>query len=948
MAIFLFLASIWGFILPSFEQTLLDRKREMIRELTNSAWSILNSYEREVRNGLLTREEAQAMAITRIEDFRYGVDGKDYFWIQDMLPRMIMHPYRPDLNGQDLHSFTDPRGVPIFIEFASLVQREGEGYINYIWQWKDDPLRLEPKESFVKGFSPWGWIIGTGIYIDDVNQEIARIEQRLINSSLVISGLMVLLLAFVLQQSLRIERERQEVVDDLRASTERYHSLVEATTEGTLLILDDRCRYANPTFLSMLDYSARQLEFLELTDLLPEMDTNTAIWERLREKNGDHPGGEGLEGCLMRSDGRLIECVLMVNPIRLAGQAGFILLAKDIARQPASISNEGLAEAVRSVPVGIFRALASRRGVFLDVNQEGRNLLSRSGLMDPGQMALADLFSEAEEYELFIESLHLDGFISNRILTVQRNDSTVCIMSVSATLIRDEQNRPIFIDGLMEDITTERKERADREALIEKLQSSLLFLHEPIASLERDVVIARMDSTIEQLSRLMTSRKVTAALVASESMAVIGIVTDHDLRARVLAENISLNSPIHAIMSAPLVKISENALIYEALMLMEEKGLRHLAVETKDGQIVNVLDNKALVQFHRYGPIVLSRQISRAKDPWEVSQTCERIPPLIRALQDSSARPRHVTNMLASIYDAATERLIQLAVDRLGPPPARFAFIAMGSHGRQEPTLLTDQDNGIIYLPDKNIASLQELSDYFLRLGNRVCEDLDNAGYHYCRGHVMANNPLWCRSLEEWFNGFDRWVEKKEAQEIIDMSIFFDFRTVYGDTVLAHELRKYIHASLANEPTFFPYFAQNALTFKPPFRLLGNIYLGGGAADHAGEINLKDVMMPIVSFARLYALRHQINATHTLERIDALEELRVILPSSRDEISAAYDFLMRLRLQNQLEAIQAGKTPQNTIQSNNLDHIQKELLKQAFAQIAAIQKKVSYDFLGGV
>ncbi len=220
----------------------------MIRELTNSAWSILASYERDEQNGLLTREEAQALAISRIEALRYGAESKDYFWIQDMQPRMIMHPYRSDLNGQDLSSFTDPRGVRIFVEFAELVDRKGEGYIDYVWQWKDDPQRLEPKESYVKGFEPWGWIIGTGIYTDDVNQEIASIEKSLVNTSLAISGAIILLLVFVLQQSLRIEKARQEVVDNLHESTERYHTLVEATTEGTLLILDDRCRYANPTF----------------------------------------------------------------------------------------------------------------------------------------------------------------------------------------------------------------------------------------------------------------------------------------------------------------------------------------------------------------------------------------------------------------------------------------------------------------------------------------------------------------------------------------------------------------------------------------------------------------------------------------------------------------------------------------------------------------------------
>jgi CBS domain-containing protein len=309
--------------------------------------------------------------------------------------------------------------------------------------------------------------------------------------------------------------------------------------------------------------------------------------------------------------------------------------------------------------------------------------------------------------------------------------------------------------------------------------------------------------------------------------------------------------------------------------------------------------------------------------------------------------------MLASICDAATERLIQLAVDELGPPPAAFAFIGMGSQGRQEQTLLTDQDNGIIFAPAAN-ADPQKVTDYFLRLGTRVCNGLNRAGYPLCRGGVMASNPRWCRSLPDWLSGFDEWVHKSEPQEIIDLNIFFDFRTIYGEAELTHELRRTIHTALLYEPAFYHHFAQNTLMFKPPFRLLGNIYLSGGATDtlsgtrHAGEINLKDAMMPMVSFARLYALQHQITQTHTLERIEALTERNVILPSSRDEITAAYDFLMQLRLQNQLAAIQAGRPPQNIIHPGKLGYIQQELLKQAFAQIAAVQKKVSYDFLGGV
>ncbi|MBN1371324.1 MAG: cache domain-containing protein [Anaerolineaceae bacterium] len=946
LAIALFLAAIWGFFMPSIEQTLLDRKREMIRELTNSAWSILASYQLDEQNGLLSREQAQAMAITRIEALRYGDEGKDYFWIQDMQPRMIMHPYRADLNGQDLRNFTDPRGVPIFVEFASLVQRSGEGYIDYVWQWKDDPQRLEPKESFVKGFSPWGWVIGTGIYIDDVNQEIARIEQRLINTSLAISGAIVLLLFFVLQQSLRIEQKRQEVVDNLRESTERYHTLVEATTEGTLLVLDDRCRYANPIFLSMLGYTARQLEFLELVDILPRHAHNEAIWERLQSSNGElSVTGGALEGSLLRADGIRLECILNINPIQFAEQHGFILLARDIARQPSSISHEGLALAAQSSPFGIFRAKAARQGIFLEINPIGLSFLPQSSVAESAQPALADFFTDPTEYDQVLQTLLTQGEIKDHILHIETSNAEARFISLSAILVRDEQNHPDYISGLLEDVTAARKHEIGREALIEKLQSSLLFLHEPIANLGREIVVCKMDTSIEQLSRIMTSHQVTAALVSNETSTIIGIVTDHDLRARVLAESVKLNAPIHTIMSAPLTKISEHALIYEALLRMEEKGVRHLAVEDQNGQIVSVIDSKSLIQFQRYGPIVLSREIGRAKTPDEVAQFCERNVPLVKSLLDSSARPRHVTNMLASICDAATERLIHLAIDDLGPPHVPFAFIAMGSQGRQEQTLLTDQDNGIIFASPAD-TELESVTDYFLRLGTRVCDGLNRAGFAFCRGNVMASNPHWCRSLPSWIAGFNEWVNKTEPQELMDLSIFFDFRTVYGETELTHELRRHIHSVLHDQPAFFHLFAQNALTFKPPFRLLGNIYFSGGA-EHSGEINLKDAMMPMVSFARLYSLQHQINQTHTLERIEALTERNLILSSSRDEITASYDFLMQLRLQNQIAAIQAGRPPGNTIHPSKLGYIQQELLKQAFAQIAAVQKKVSYDFLGG-
>ncbi|MEI8064601.1 MAG: cache domain-containing protein, partial [Verrucomicrobiota bacterium] len=168
------LGLIFAVVIPTMRRNIIERKKEMIRELTQTAWSELAGLHEQEKAGTLSRIAAQQTASARIQRLRYGDDGKDYFWITDMQPRMVMHPYRPELNGQDLAGYADPAGKKLFVESVALVGAEGDGYVDYLWQWKDDERRVVPKLSYVKGFAPWGWIIGTGIYLEDVRIEVAN------------------------------------------------------------------------------------------------------------------------------------------------------------------------------------------------------------------------------------------------------------------------------------------------------------------------------------------------------------------------------------------------------------------------------------------------------------------------------------------------------------------------------------------------------------------------------------------------------------------------------------------------------------------------------------------------------------------------------------------------------------------------------------------------------
>jgi CBS domain-containing protein len=946
LAIVLFIVAIWGMLLPTIENTLLDRKRDMIRELANTALSLLGEAAREESEGRLTREEAQRKAKEYIGALRYGKEGKDYFWIQDMHPNMLMHPYRLDLNGKDVSGFTDPRGVKIFAQFAQIVRLHEQGFVEYVWQWKDDPERLAAKESYVTGFKPWGWVIGTGMYIDDVTLEIERIEQNIVFILVGIVLLVFIVLLSNVRQGLSVERKRRDMQLSLQQAEQRYRSLIEATTEGTLLVLKGRCRYANPTMLQLTGYSAERLELLELADLLPREPVNEEVWTHIESLQEGAGGGKSFEAVLERADGEKKECIATLNPMPLSGHPGVIVLIKDISPSLLEASSVvKLGQAAQAAAIGIFQARATRRGVIVAVNGAALALL-RSVCSTQDQFALEDLFDDIDEFNEFTKSLRRAKAPLDRMIQKPGNDGIMRTLSLSSVLIEGQRDPHATINCVISDVTDTVRSEHEREALIDKLRISLLFLQEPVGQLGGPAVSCNPETPVHEAASLMAQRDTTSIVVEDDEGVGVGFLTDRDFRKRLAGmREADLQIPVRTIMSAPLVTISGNAMIYEALMLMEEKKVQHLVVQDGGGRITSVVRAKDLLQFHRYGPEVLPREISRAATVEQVVLCCRRLPALVKALIEAGARPRTVAYMTTAVCDAATARFIQLAVEELGPPPASFAFIAMGSQGRQEQTLLTDQDNAIIYLPDD--AHNEALSDYFLSMGQRVCLWLSQAGYALCDGQVMASNPEWCRSLPEWKDKFAEWILKAEPKELLDISISLDFRPVYGDAELANELRTFIHKALKDRPSFLPHLAQNALLFKPPFRLLGRIITSSGSQHEAGRLNTKETLMPIIGFGRLYALRHKLPYTHSMERIEALVWKKVLQPSACDAVSESYDFLMRLRFQAQLTALDAGRPMDNTILLNKMGNMDEAMLKQAFLQIESLQRKIGYDFLGG-
>ena len=270
LTVALFVSTTFFLILPLFEEHLMAGKREVILSLTDSAWSTLNAFAREAESGRLTREAAQDRAVEQLRQLRYGPEAKDYFWINDMQPRLIMHPYRKDLEGTNIADFTDPSGKRLFTEFVKTVRKQKAGYVDYLWQWKDDPERIVPKISYVRGFEPWDWIVGTGIYVEDVRTEIASITRRLVLICMAITAVIVGLSGYVLWQGQRVDNRRRNAEHALRKSEEKYRLLAETTDELILTAeLEGRITYSNRAWVQTCGYPQEDTLKMTVTDIVP-------------------------------------------------------------------------------------------------------------------------------------------------------------------------------------------------------------------------------------------------------------------------------------------------------------------------------------------------------------------------------------------------------------------------------------------------------------------------------------------------------------------------------------------------------------------------------------------------------------------------------------------------------------------------------------------------------
>ena len=336
IAAVLFAASAFTVVVPVFRNSMMRQKKGMIKELVSTAAGAIEFYIHQEQSGAMSRKEAQGQALAEVAELRYGIGLKDYFWVTDMHPRMVMHPYRPELVGHDLTDYTDREdksGKKLFVEFVELVEQGNEGYLEYMWQWMDDPARAEPKLSYVRGVPEWGWVIGTGIYIHDVEEEIARLSHNLLLADGIIAAVLLGLLVNILLQSRRLEIDRTRAESGLREAKDRYRALVEGSNEGYVLEVGGETVYSNHTVRRMTGYTDADLAAMKVWELLdPVSEMNAFAREHLKQIYSQAAASAEFEARILTKHGDPLDVLVSTSRIFFSEKNGHVISFGEISR----------------------------------------------------------------------------------------------------------------------------------------------------------------------------------------------------------------------------------------------------------------------------------------------------------------------------------------------------------------------------------------------------------------------------------------------------------------------------------------------------------------------------------------------------------------------------------------------------------------------------------------
>jgi CBS domain-containing protein len=528
------------------------------------------------------------------------------------------------------------------------------------------------------------------------------------------------------------------------------------------------------------------------------------------------------------------------------------------------------------------------------------------------------------------------GHISRETVVAKRDTS--CYLIEKETILKLLKADAVFSEFCLKTLLKRLADITYRDICDRKLLygggDKLLFTNTLGDFAARKVITESEDISIKKAAETMAAHGISSLVLLDSDGFPSGVITDRDLRNKVVSKGRDPDGRVGDVMSVTLIKAEAGDYCFEALLKMLRYNIHHLLV-VSEGELRGIITAHDLMTLQGTAPLSVAGEIENQDTIDGLVPVSRKINKVISLLIKEGAQAGNIIRIITEINDRLMKKLLEITESRLGPAPVGYCWIVYGSEGRKEQTFRTDQDNAIIY--DDSAKNMGGVEEYFTQFAFQMRDALEKCGFPPCTADYMASNPKWRQPLSVWKKYFIDWINKPTPEAVLLSLIFFDFRPVYGDVLLAEKLRAFLGRELKDKNFFLAHMAGIVSRNKPPVNFLGKL-CGEKEGGHKGKFNIKNkALCPIIDAARLSALETGIYNTSTIERLRELKDRRGTASRFSDDLEHAFEFLMSLRLRHQYRQIEEGIEPDNFIDPRGLRSMERKMLKEVMGLIASVQ-----------
>ncbi|MDZ7840725.1 MAG: putative nucleotidyltransferase substrate binding domain-containing protein [Gammaproteobacteria bacterium] len=595
-----------------------------------------------------------------------------------------------------------------------------------------------------------------------------------------------------------------------------------------------------------------------------------------------------------------------------------------------SLDDETLESMVNDIQVQYVRA----SNTVMEAGQENQHLyFIRSGAVEV-RMKSGELYARAGEGELF-------GHISlirhgRSAYTVTTLEDSLFYLIPSRWFERLQEQNEHFSEFF--ELAEEQRLHTALTRARESNDVSLMTCH--VSELiQRQPVMVEADVNIREAARTMAGEGVSSLLIMRDGR-LAGIVTDRDLRNRVIAAGAGYDDPVESIMTENPVTGDRKDFAFKTMLTMMRNNVHHIPI-LHNRHPVGVVSVSDIVQYESHGSVYLIADLFKQQDVAGLKEISSRLPQTFAQLVRADANSAMIGNAISHVGVTIIQRLLQLGEEQLGPPPVPYCFLALGSQAREEQIIKTDQDNAMV-LDDRFDAARHD--EYFKALAKFVSDGLNECGYVYCPGDIMATNDQWRQPLAVWKETFNDWINKPNGEALLRSSIFFDLRGIHGETRFADELLEFISENTLNNKSFLAHMAHNATRRKPPLGFFRQ-FVVEKSGEHSKSINLKARgVAPVIDTVRVHALGCGSRKANTFDRLKDVAQSSLLTEGKANDLIDALELIGMVRIRHQAAQIEAGKPPDNYVQPDMLSTFERRHLKDAFQIASRMQEFLKYRY----